>query len=193
MLKDIITSEVRIKIIKELYRNLRTPIHIRGLSRRVDTEINAVRRELTRLQKCGMLKKEAKANKIFYSVRTDYSSFGELLSFVNKETGLGGRIVKNLAELGKVKFALLSTEFALGRVASPKDVDLLMVGVIDIKYLQELVKKSEKELGQEINYTVLGEDEFNFKKARRDPFISSILLQGRIILVGDESKFCLVK
>ncbi|MBU1017345.1 MAG: winged helix-turn-helix domain-containing protein [Patescibacteria group bacterium] len=193
MLKDIITSEVRTKIILELYKNLHTPLHIRELARRVGTEINAVRRELDRLQKCGMLKKEPKTNKIFYSVRTDYSSFSEILSFVNKEVGLGGLIVKNLAELGKVKFALLSTEFAQGRIATPNEVDLLLVGAVDIKYLQELVKKSEKDLGHEINYTVLGEDEFDFKKARRDPFILNILLQGRVVLVGDESKFCLVK
>jgi len=193
MLKDLITSEVRIKIIVELYKNLHTPLHIREITRRVGTEINAVRRELDRLQKCGMLKKESKTNKIFYSVRTDYSSFNEVLSFVNKEVGLGGLVVKNLAELGKVKFALLSTEFVQGRVAAPNEVDLLLVGAVDVKYLQEIVKKEEQALGHEINYTVLGEDEFNFKKTRRDPFVLNILLQGRIILVGDESKFCLIK
>lgn len=193
MLKDIITSEVRVKIIVELYKNLHKPLHIRDLSRRVGTEINAVRRELTRLQKCGMLKKEAKTNKIFYTVRTDYISFNEMLSFVNKETGLGGLIVKNLSELGKVKFALLSSDFVQGRIASPNEVDLLLVGAVDIKYLQELIKEAEQTVGHEINYMVLGEDEFDFKKSRRDPFVLNILLQGRIVLTGEESKFCLVK
>ncbi|MFH1566133.1 MAG: winged helix-turn-helix domain-containing protein [bacterium] len=193
MLKDIITSEVRVKIIVELYNNLHKPLHIRDLSRRVGTEINAVRRELTRLQKCGMLKKEAKTNKIFYTVRTDYISFNEMLSFVNKETGLGGLIVKNLSELGKVKFALLSSDFVQGRIASPNEVDLLLVGAVDIKYLQELIKEAEQTVGHEINYMVLGEDEFDFKKSRRDPFVLNILLQGRIVLTGEESKFCLVK
>jgi len=193
MLKDIITSEVRIKIIEELYKNLNSSLHIRDLARRVGTEINAVRRELDRLQKCGMLKKESKTNKIFFSVRTDYPSFNEILSFVNKEIGLGGLIIKNLNELGKVKFALLSTEFVRGRASAPNEVDLLLVGAIDIKYLQELVSKVEQEIGHEVNYTVLGEDEFSFRKSRRDPFVLNILLQGRIILVGDESKYCQVK
>ena len=190
MLKDIITSNVRIKIIVELYKELNSQVHIRELARRVGTEINAVRRELNNLQKCGMLKKETRANRIYFSVRKDYPGYNDMLSFVNKEIGLGGSILKNLSELGKVKFALLSTEFIEGRVASPNEVDLLLVGAIDMSYLQNLVKKVQDTVNHEINYAVLGEEEFSFRKSRRDPFILNILIQGRIILTGEESKYC---
>ncbi len=190
MLKDIITSNVRIKIIVELYKELNSQVHIRELARRVGTEINAVRRELNNLQKCGMLKKETRANRIYFSVRKDYPGYNDMLSFVYKEIGLGGSILKNLSELGKVKFALLSTEFIEGRVASPNEVDLLLVGAIDMSYLQNLVKKVQDTVNHEINYAVLGEEEFSFRKSRRDPFILNILIQGRIILTGEESKYC---
>lgn len=192
MLKDIVTSSVRVKIIMELFKELDSSIHIRELARRVGTEINAVRRELDRLQKCGMLKKETRANRIYFSVRKDYPGYKDMLSFVYKEIGIGGLVLKNLSELGKVKFGILSTEFIEGRVSSPNEVDLLLVGTIDMNYLQELIKKVQDTLEHEINYTVLGEDEFSFRKSRRDSFILNILIQGRIVIIGDESKFCRV-
>jgi len=190
MLKDIITSNVRVKIILELYKELNSQVHIRELARRVGTEINAVRRELTNLQKCGMLKRETRANRIYFSIRKDYAGYSDMLSFVYKEIGLGGSILKNLPELGKVKFALLSTEFVEGRVSSPSQVDLLLVGTIDMNYLQVLVKKAQEPINHEINYAVLGEEEFSFRKSRRDSFILNILIQGRIVLTGEESKYC---
>ncbi len=189
MLRDIITSEIRVKIILELFSNF-TPIHIRELTRRVGTEINAVRRELLRLQKCGMLKKEVSGNRVLYSVRKDYISYHEILSLVSKETGLGGLVLKNLNELGKVKFALLSSAFVEGRISQPNEVDLLLIGTIDVNYLQGLIKKVQEEIGHEVNYTVLGEEEYFFRCSRRDPFVLNILLQGRIILFGSETKYC---
>ena len=52
--------------------------------------------------------------------------------------------------------------------------------------LAALVRTEEQRLGVEINYTAMIEEEFKFRKKRNDPFISNILAQGRIMLLGDE-------
>jgi len=83
-LGDIITSKVRIKILELFFSNLKEIYHVRGIVREISEEINAVRRELAKLESDGVLRKEPRGNRIYYSVRPEYSLFGELKSIVAK-------------------------------------------------------------------------------------------------------------
>lgn len=191
MLSDILVSGVRVKILK-LFLRQRAPefLHIREITRQVDTEINAVRRELQRLAKVGFLKREPRGNRVYFRVRREFNLFGDLLSLVAKETGLGKKLLDNLAQLGNIKFVLLSKLFYLGRVSKPVEVDLLIVGKIsDLPTLTKIIKEEEKELNQEINYTVLTDDEFEFRRKRKDNFIASIFLEPRLIIYGNDEKY----
>ena len=38
----------------------------------------------------------------------------------------------------------------------------------------------------ELNYTVMTEEEFDFRKSRRDPFVLSVLTGSKIMVIGDE-------
>ncbi|KKR52906.1 MAG: Transcriptional regulator, partial [Candidatus Woesebacteria bacterium GW2011_GWD2_40_19] len=62
-LADIITSKVRIKILELFFSNLKEVYHVRGIVRETEEEINAVRRELTKLEKDGVLRKEPRGNR----------------------------------------------------------------------------------------------------------------------------------
>jgi hypothetical protein len=53
---DIITSKVRIKILELFFSNIREIYHVRGIVREITEEINAVRRELAKLEKDGVLR-----------------------------------------------------------------------------------------------------------------------------------------
>ena len=68
----------------------------------------------------------------------------------------------------------------------PDEVDLLIVGNVVLPELALLVREEEKRLNTEINYTVMTEEEFAFRKKKRDPFIVSILSGSRVMLLGDE-------
>lgn len=164
--------------------------HVRDIVRRVGTEINAVRRELMRLSRIGLLKRRPKGNKVFYDVNQSFIYYPELLALVAKENGLGADIIRGAKDLGKMSFAVLSKAFVRGRVANPMDVDLLIVGSVDAVLLKQIIVKAEQEHKHEINYTVLGDDEFLFRKRRRESFIVQLLSQSRIMLIGDEEEFC---
>ena len=91
--------------------------------------------------------------------------------------------------VGDVKFAFISVPFLLGRAATPNDIDILMVGPVQMRRVGEIVKTEEKRRGQEINYAVLSEREFNELKKRRDPLILSALLQPKIILTPNSHEY----
>src|SRR3989344_6574021 len=174
-LQDIITSEVRVKILIELFSETEKHLYVRELTRRVSTEINAVRRELKRLTKAGILKKEKRGNRLYYLLRKDYPFYRELMEMVSKEKGIGHLVLENQNSLGKVKMAMLSYEFAEGRESEKDELDLLFVGDVNLDVLSRIVKEASDVIGREINYTVLGEEEFEYLKSRRDTFLLSFL------------------
>jgi hypothetical protein len=62
------------------------------------------------------------------------------------------------------------------------------VGTVVLPELAQLVKLEETRRGRELNYTVMTEEEFAFRKRRRDPFVIGILTGSRVMIVGDEEE-----
>ncbi len=189
MLEELFVSRVRVKILQLfLSYQQESLFHVREIVRRVSEEINAVRRELSRMEKFGLVTSEWRANRRLYRFRRDYIFYKELLSLVSKTTGLGGNIVKNKAKLGRIKFAFISTRFLKGEVSNTEDVNLLIVGNIILPELQAIIADEQAKREQEINYSFMDEAEFKFRVKRRDPFILRVLTQPKVMLLGDEDE-----
>ena len=76
MLKDLFISKTRVKLLEEFLSDPSQMFHVRDLVRRVDEEINAVRRELLHLEEAGVVKRSNEA--------TDFIIGLERLSFVSR-------------------------------------------------------------------------------------------------------------
>ena len=186
MLSDLITSQSRIQLLTVFLTSPYDMYHVRELVRRTGDEINAVRRELLFLEKKGILVKEQRANRLYYSLSRNYPFYNDLLKLAAKIIGLGSEVLKNRAKLGKIKYGMFSGRFVKRNKKSSDEVDLLVVGTIVIPELALLIRNEEKRLSTEINYTVMTEDEFDFRKKKNDPFIAAILAGSRVMLIGDE-------
>jgi len=189
MLQHILISGVRVKILTLFLKNLDRQFYVRQIVRAVGTEINAVRRELDRLTKIKLLRRFNRGNRVFYEVRRDFPLFPELLALIYKESGLGAKIISKQKELGSISFAALTANFVYGRTPGESELDFIVVGTVELPALKKMVHEEEKRLGREVNYTVLSNQEFDFLKKRRDPFIVNTLAQSRVMLVGNEDKF----
>lgn len=189
MLEELFISRVRVKIL-QLFLSSPTDslFHVREIVRRVSEEINAVRRELSRMEKYGMVSSEWRANRRLYRFKKDFIYHRELLSLVAKTTGLGGNLIKNKQKLGKVKFAFISTKFLKRNLSTVDDVDILVVGNIVLPELQAIISDEQAKREVEINYSFMDEAEFKFRVKRRDPFILRVLIQPKIMLIGDEDE-----
>ena len=188
-LQDFFISKVRVKLIKVFLTNPQEIYYIRQLTRKTDEQINAVRRELERLEKVGAVRKEARANRLYYQMRPDYLFYDELLAMVAKTTGLGEALIKNRNKLGKIKFIMLSGRLIKHKAkVNPDMIDLLLIGEVVLPQVTVLVQLEEKKRNIEINYTAMTLQEFEFRKKRRDPFILEILFSSRIMLIGQEEE-----
>ena len=186
MLKDLITSKTRVKLLSLFLDNQSEMYHVREIVRRVNEEINAVRRELILLEKKGILSREPRANRVYYYLDKNYPYYFDLLRLHAKSSGIGFDIIKNRVKLGKIKYAMLSGKFARRTRENPEDVDLLIVGTVVLPELSLVVKQEETKRGEEINYTVMTDEEFIFRKKRLDPFILGVITGSRVMLIGDE-------
>lgn len=164
-------------------------LHVREITRRVGTEINAVRRELDRLVNLKMLIREERGNRVYYRLREDFPLQPELVGLLSKDQGLGALLLKNHRRLGKLSYLLLSKDFLFGREAKANEVDVLFVGNVSIEAVHSLMQSEEKVLGREIHYCVMGDEEFEFRKQKRDSFLTDILVRPYILLLGNEMKF----
>ncbi|MEI7579214.1 MAG: hypothetical protein WCJ58_04205 [bacterium] len=176
-------SKVRIKALKYFVLNPEVPIHLRGAVREFDEEINAVRRELSRLEEIGFLTSEPRGNKKYFALNSRHIFLDELTSIIHKSFGLGGAIVKNASKIGEVKFAVL-TENYIRNLAQANKVDLIVVGEVNLDSLAAIVAEVEKNLNREVHYAVLKAAEFLLRKKRRDVFIMDFLMSNKTFLIG---------
>lgn len=182
-------SRVRVEMMELFFSNPEEMYYVRQITRLINEEINAVRRELERMLGSGLLKSEERGNRLYYFINKRYLYFQELRQMVAKSTGLGKKIKSKRRKLGSIDFVMFSGKYIRGLKPVQDEVDMLFVGDIDLNLLQKLVKEEEKELGREINYAVFSKEEFNFRKTRRDPFIMDILYGSRVMIIGTEVDF----
>jgi DNA-binding transcriptional ArsR family regulator len=185
-MQDFMVSKVRVKLLETFLGSPETMFYIRELTRLVDEEINAVRRELLHMADCGMVKSEERGNRIYYTFNKNYLFHKELMSMVGKTTGLGHAITKAAPKLGHLKFVMIAGRFVRHMPRAKDTVDLLLVGDVIMPQLSELIREQEAKLSREINYTVMTVDELAYRKSHSDPFISRILEGSRVMIVGDE-------
>jgi len=187
-LQDFIISKVRVKLLTVFLTDPANMFYIRELTRKVNEEINAVRRELIHMQAVGMVKDEKRGNRIYYVFNKNYLFHKELMSMIGKSSGLGLAIIRASPKLGRIKFAMISGRFVRQMPRIQGAVDLLLVGDLIMPQLTELIKEQEAKLSREINYTVMTEAELSYRKTHSDPFIIRILSASRIMLIGDEEE-----
>ena len=189
MLEKFFVSKVRIKLLKLFLSNPKKSYHVRGITRLLDEEINAVRRELGRMEKVKFVTSTRKGNRLLYSVRRDFPYYDEFLSLVNKAFGLGSLITSNSEKIGQIEYAWLTKFYTKNQNKGDQDVDLVIIGDnLDYEKLASIIKKAEAETEKQVNYTVMGSGEFDLRKKRNDSFLANLLNSSKVMLIGDEDE-----
>lgn len=188
-LQDLMISRVRVKMLELFFNHADEMYYVRQITREIKEEINAVRRELERLLGVGLLKSEQRGNRLYYSLNKRYLYYQELQQIITKSTGLGKKLRRLRRKLGNLEFVMFSGKFVRGITPGQEEIEVLIVGEVVLTELQALMKEEEKRLGREVNYAVFDTEEFEFRKARRDPFVMDILYRTRVMVIGDEDKF----
>lgn len=188
-LESIFISKVRLKVLRHFLFNPDTEIHLRGAVREFQEEINAVRRELTRLEAAKIIKVESKGNRKYFQLNVEHPFVGELLAIFHKSYGLGASLIENSKKMGDVEYAFLTPAFTKNSYYGSQVVDLVVVGNIDLRVLEDLIQKNQQDLKKEIHYMVLKSSEFQLRKRRKDQFVNDLMVQDLVMLIGSIEEF----
>ena len=178
-------SGTRQQLLAEFFARPRESFYIRELTKKTNGKINAVRRELLKLEKANLLRSERRGNRLFFSLNRRHPLFYPLLLLMERSYGLGGQIQNRRDRLGNIRLVLASNQFLVWSLA-PEGVDLIIVGRIVLSELGKIIRREEKRRGREINYAVMDWSEFRLRYGNGDPFLINFLLRGVAVLVGNE-------
>ncbi len=152
MIETLISSKTRIKLLLKFFLNSETSSYLRGLEAEFGESTNAIRVELNRLEKAGMLQSYSKGNKRFFQANRSHPLFGEIHNIVKKHIGFDKIVEQVIERLGRVQKVYVCGDFAMGK--NSPIIDLVFVGDIDKNYLLNLVGKTEKLIKRKIRFLI---------------------------------------
>lgn len=184
MLKALFSSNARVKLLRVFLLNPDEEFFIRELTRKLNEQINSVRRELDNLKKIGLLKSRVRNRKKFYYVNKEFLIYSELRDIFIKASSTDEQMGRAIAKMGDVDLLLLSGIF----VQQPSSVDLLLVGEVDKKKLQKYLDESTKGK-KDIKFTIISKKDFLYRLECNDKFVKEILSgEKNIILINKLKK-----
>ena len=163
---------------------------VRELTRRIDAQLNSVRRELKNLVQLGLLEEKEGAlkdskrlsdKKKYYSVKQDFILFDDLRGLFKKvQILLKQNLVQEIQEKGRIDYFAFT-----GRFVDATDIptDILIVGAIKQVDLEKMIAKFEDEIPYEINYTLMPREEFLDRRQVADRFLLSILNGEKVVMI----------
>jgi len=158
MLEALITSKTRINLLLKFFLNSNNKGWLRSLETEFGESTNAIRLELNRLLKAGLLVAVNEGNKKIYMANTDHPLYNDIHNLLFKHIGLDKIIDKVTSRLGNLEAVYLVGELAKGK--NSKMIDLWFVGTLmDKNYLLKLIEKSEQKISRKVRYIILSNSE----------------------------------
>jgi len=164
-------------------------MYIRELARNTNENINAIRRELSNLEEIGILTSKRKGNEKYYITNKNMPIYNELTNIILKTEGLAKVLQENLSEIGDIKTAFIYGSFAKNKAGIHSDIDLFIIGTVNEKKMITAIKKLENKVSREVNYVLFEPKEFRERIKNKDPFITNVLKEQKIMLIGDLDEY----
>ena len=187
--EKIFGSRIRAKILGWLFTHPDESFFVRQIALILKEDPTNVSREMAKLEELGILRSKRNGNLKHFQTNQECPFFEELKGLVLKTSGVAGRIRASLEKLAGIEFAFIYGSYAKGEEKADSDVDLLIIGDVDMDRLDSNLGKLEKTLGREINYVLYSREEFKSKKKAKDGFLMDVLSGKKIMVIGAENGF----
>jgi predicted transcriptional regulator len=205
MIEQLFGSKTRVKLLNLFYSNPNRAFYVREITRKVDEQINSVRRELANLLSIGIIDSESNNNRLYYEVNQEYEHYkalslvfgGKTTRTVKKKAAKGEEateeteevtvehpLAKDIRSLGRVELALLTGVFTRDGLAG---VDVLIVGDVNQSKLNKFMSDLEKEENRELRYTVIPTSNFKYRQQINDRFINNVLSAKKQIIINNQT------
>lgn len=188
MVEQLFGSKTRVKLLQLFYGNPNRAFYVREITRKIDEQINSVRRELANLLSIGIISSENTNNKLYYEVNQKYEHYKSLSQIFSnstaKSSGDENKEEDALKTLGNVELAVLTGQFTRD---DRSGVDLLLVGDLNQTQVGKFVSELEKKEGREVRYATMSVTEYNYRKNLNDRFLVTVLESKKQVLADKDN------
>ncbi len=190
MIDQLFGSKTRVKLLQLFYSNPNRSFYVREITRKIDEQINSVRRELANLLTIGIIISRNDNNKLFYEVNKKFEYNRALSEIFSKSptanmSGVDsdgsssdhGNIFKGI---GNVELAFYTGQFTNDEISG---IDLMIVGDVNKNKLDKFILELEAQENKDIRYVVMDLDEYKYRNQVKDKFISDVITAKKQILI----------
>jgi predicted nucleotidyltransferase len=182
-------SNVQQRVLALIFGHPERSFYTSEIIRNVSSGTGAVERELSRLERSGLVAVERIGNQKHYRANRASPIFEELHGIVLKTMGLTEPLQQSLTPFAhKITTAFVYGSVAKSAATASSDIDLMVIGD-DLTYsdLYEGLQKAESTLSRRVNPTVLSPEGWRRKASHKDSLIARLITQPKIFIFGSET------
>jgi len=164
--------------------------HVRELGRMTGFSPGSIHRELKAMADTGLLLRSHVGNQVLYQANRDCPIFEELAAIFRKTIGLATLLQDALLGLSdKIDLAFVFGSMATGRQSSASDVDVMVLGDLELLDVVKALSPLQPVLGREINPVVMTTDRFVSQLDKQERFAMRLVDEPKVFVKGDECDF----
>jgi predicted transcriptional regulator len=152
MLDALISSKTRIKLLFKFFLNNENTSYLRGLESEMSESSNAIRIELNRLEKAGLLHSFIQGNKKYFQANTQHPLYEDIHGILRKHIGLDTIVDQVVDRLGNLQSVYITGDLAIGKDSDI--IDLVLIGKINKEFLIKLIEKAENIITRKLRYVI---------------------------------------
>lgn len=191
-LADLLLGPLRQRVLSRLLLHPDRSLHVRELARQTSSQPGTLNRELAKLAQAGVLLRQQVGNQVHYQANRQCPVFDELAGLLRKTAGLAAVLADALAPLanaGRIRVALVYGSVARAAETAASDVDVLVLGDLDLADAVEALHPAQDRLGREINPMVYRPADFAAALAAGNTWAREVVARPKLFLIGDADDF----
>ncbi len=140
-LERLFSSRTRIGLLSLFFMQPDQRYYVRQIARELKRDISGIKRELDNLERAGLLTSEKVGNLRYYAANRAAPLFAEIKGIIDKTVGVAATLEQSLKGIPGVHGAFLYSTNAHVPGEGLGDIDLLIVGRVDLREVNALAAK----------------------------------------------------
>lgn len=188
-LSDALFSKVQARVLGLLFGNPDRTFYANELFRLAGTGTGAGVRELAKLTAAGLLTVNKIGNQKHYQANRETPIFDELRGIVLKTLGMADILRQGILPMAdKISVAFIYGSIAKGTDTAKSDIDVMVIGDhIDYPEVYTALMPAEAQLGRKVSPSLYSERDVTKKLKAENAFLTRIMAQPKIFLIGSEN------
>jgi DNA-binding transcriptional ArsR family regulator len=173
-------------ILAQLFGHADRRYYVREIARAAGAAPSLVQRDLGALTDAGILERTQDGRQVYYQANPRCPIFEELKGIATKTFGIG-EVLRQMLDpyRSTIRLAFVYGSVAAGTHTARSDVDLMLVGDLELSQIARSLLDAEQRLGRSVSPTMYPPAEFRAKAVDGNHFIRGVLARPVIFLIGD--------